>query len=127
MALPEFQRELTDGDKLYIFKRSTAGMEGGISRWEERAQAPMTDDEVRKALEFEIGHGGGAGPDTPGYAYNSSGLRIWGHWDYPNVVKDKPLWAGAATIPKAREGFGIKTPEEFAEPSLFDFAGLSAT
>jgi hypothetical protein len=41
---------------------------------------------------------------------------------YPRA--DKPLWAGDATIAMARKVYGIKTPDEFREPSLFDF-GMS--
>jgi hypothetical protein len=33
---------------------------------------------------------------------------------------DEPLWKGAATVAMARRVYGIKTPEEFREPSLFD-------
>lgn len=123
MALPEFQsRELTAEDRLYIFNRATAGMSGAIERWAQRAKSPMTDEELQEALAFEIGHGGGCGPDRPSYDYNSSGLRIWGGWKYPDLNADKTLWQGAATIAMARHVYGIKTPEEYREPSLFDFA-----
>jgi hypothetical protein len=36
------------------------------------------------------------------------------------------LFKGSATIAKARAVYGIKTPEQFAEPSLFDFAAQTA-
>jgi hypothetical protein len=120
MALAEFQhRELTEADKLFIFKKATAGMSGWQKRWAGRAAIPMTDAQLAEALAFEIGDGGGGGPDIPDTAYAKSGLRIWGGWTYPRQT-DEPLWKGAATIAMAREIYGIKTPEQFAEPSLFD-------
>jgi hypothetical protein len=42
---------------------------------------------------------------------------------YPRE-KDEPLFKGAATVAMARKVYGIKTPDEFRETSLFDF-GMS--
>lgn len=125
MALEEFHdRELTEPDKLFVFIRCTQAMSGAAKRWAERARKPMTDDELHNALAFEIGDcGGGGSPDGPDYHYRASGLRLWGGWTYPRE-KDEPVLRDAATIAMARKIYGIKTPEEFREPSLFDF-GMS--
>jgi hypothetical protein len=118
------ERELTDADKLFVFERATQGTSGAVKRWAERATKSMTDNELREALEYEIGtYGGYCGPSDPDVEYQSNGLRIWGGWS--NVRRtNPPLWSGAATVATARKVYGIKTPEEFREPSLFDF-GMS--
>jgi hypothetical protein len=46
-------------------------------------------------------------------------MTIWGGWLY-FMPQTNPLWSGAATVAMARKVYGIKTPEEFREPSLFD-------
>jgi hypothetical protein len=82
----------------------------------------MTNAQLTEALEFEIGEcGGGGGPDTPDYHYRSSGLRIWGAWN-SRSESEEPVWKGQATLAMARQVYGIKTPQEFREPTLFDFA-----
>jgi hypothetical protein len=97
-------------------------MSGAAHRWAERAVSPMTDEELHDALAWEIGDcGGGGSPDGPDYHYRASGLRLWGGWTYPRE-KDEPLFKGALTMAMARKVYGIKTPEEYREPSLFDFA-----
>jgi len=122
VALPEFQsRDLTAEDRLYVFKRCTGNFLHYVG------EGPKTDAEVSEALSRSLGiEGGGGSPDSPDYHYRGAGLRIWGGWTYPNSRTDKPLWAGAATVAMARQVYGIKTPEEFREPTLFDFM-LSTT
>jgi hypothetical protein len=126
MALEEFQaRELTEADKLYCFKRATESMQGSEERWAERAKRPMSDKELAEALGYELGIlGGGGGPDTPDHFHRSNGLKVWGSWNV-NWVTDAPLRKGLATVAMARQVYGIKKPEEFAEPTLFDFLAAS--
>ena len=122
MALPEHHsRQLTEADMLFVFLRCTRAMSGAADRWDDRARKPMTDEELKEALAWEIGDcGGGGSPDGPDYHYRSSGLRIWGGWVFPRE-RDEPLFKDAATMAMARKVYGNKTPEQFAEPSLFDF------
>ena len=117
VALPEFQhRELTEEDRLYIFRRCTGNFLHYLGEG-------RTNAEVADALRHSLGiSGGGGGPDQPDYWYQGNGLKIWGGWNCMNPRADKPLWAGAATVAMARQVYGIKTPEEFREPTLFDFA-----
>lgn len=124
-------RELTAHEEELLFCRATAMTEGAFGRWAERRLGPMTDDELQDALRYEMGiEGGGTGPYLPDgthmsfYHYKGAGLQIWGgHGDY-NICGRKPRWSGASTIAMARKVYGIRTPEEFRERSLFDF-GMS--
>lgn len=71
----------------------------------------MTDDELGKALEHVIGIMGGssARDNCPSIAYAGAGLRIWAHWDWPDM-RHKPVLEGARTIAMAREIYGIADP-----------------
>jgi hypothetical protein len=112
---------LTPAEREEIFKRGTGGFSGSHTRWHERAKTPMTDEELIEALKYEIGiEGGSGGPDKMWVHYRGNGLKIWGHWEYQNPCSDKPLFAGASTVAMARTVYGIKTPEQWREPSLLD-------
>lgn len=114
------ERQLTEADRLYIFNRATRKIYGAEERWRTRAAQPMTDAELEEALRYELGsEGGGGGPDKPWYWHKAAGLQIGGGW----VCRfgGEPLWKGKATIATARTVYGIKTPQEYAEPSLLDF------
>lgn len=120
-------REMTPHEQELLFCRATAMTEGAFDRWAERRLKPMADEELKAALHFEMGiEGGGTGPRLPDgaymsfYHYKGAGLQIWGgHGDY-KIHCEKPRWAGASTVAMARKVYGIKTPEEFREPTLFD-------
>lgn len=103
----------------YCFRRATCSMQGAEERWNDRAARPMSDAEVKHALEYELGEmGGGCAPDEPDYEYQRSGLKIWGGWSVRRS-SDKPLWQGAATIAKARAFYGLRQPSDDRQLSLF--------
>ncbi len=79
----------------------------------------MTNAEVEKALQYEIGsEGGGGGPDTPDYWYNVSGLKVWVGW-HVRAHREKPTWQGAATVAMARQVYGIRSEAMHPQMSLF--------
>lgn len=113
-------RELSHEDKLYAFKRATNGFSQSGGRWKERAERGLTDEELKAALEFELGiYGGSCGPGEMSLTFQAAGLKIWADWN--TVVPDrdrKPIFQGTATIRMAREVYGIKDPT-VAQMALF--------
>jgi len=105
-------RELSHEDKHYAFRRATHGMAGSEQRWQERAERGLTDEELKAALEFELGiYGGSCGPGEMSLTFQAAGLKIWADWNTvaPDVDR-KPIFQGTATIRMAREVYGIKDP-----------------
>lgn len=105
-------RALTQEDKLYAFKRATNGFSQAEGRWKERAERGMSDEELKAALEYEIGiFDGSGGPGDMSLTYQAAGLKIWADWNVvaPHVDR-KPIFQGTATIRMAREVYGIKDP-----------------
>lgn len=100
-------RSLTEEDKLQIFL--------GVTRGFARRHGPdfgrgMTDDDLASALGDAFGiMGGRAAPDEPYVVYQGAGLKIWGGWSF-QTPKDRPLFAGLATIAVARRVYGIADP-----------------
>jgi hypothetical protein len=116
-------KPLTEAEGKEIFRRATGSFSGSNERWQERAQSPMTDEEVAKALRYEIGiEGGSGGPNMMWVHQRGNGLKIWGHLEYQNPYMDKPLWTAASTVAMARKVYGINTPENWQQPSLFDLS-----
>lgn len=113
-------RELSQEDKLYAFKKATNGFSQAEGRWKERAERGLTDEELKSALEYELGiYGGCGGPGDISLTFQAAGLKIWADWN--TVVPDrycKPIFQGAATIRMAREVYGIKDPTD-AQMALF--------
>lgn len=103
---------LTEEDKTRAFLKATGGMARAGQRWKERAARGMTDEELEAALAFEMGQGGSSGPDGLFISQNDAGLRIWISWDVQNIHTEKPVFAGKATIAKAREVYGIRDPAD---------------
>lgn len=105
---------LTESDKRLAFVRATNGMSAAVERWRARAAKGMTDEELAKALEYEMGIEGGATAtgEWPAYWVKGTGLRIWASWDFPNPYSDPPIFKGAATVAKAREVYGIPDPSK---------------
>lgn len=103
-------RELSHEDKLYAFRKATNGFSQSEGRWKERSARRLTGDEVKTALEYELGiYGGSGGPGDISLAFQAAGLKIWADWN--TVVPDrdcKPIFKGAVTIRMAREVYGIK-------------------
>ncbi|MFM9850239.1 MAG: hypothetical protein ACKVP3_24165 [Hyphomicrobiaceae bacterium] len=112
-------RPLTHDEKLCAFRRATGGFANAGNRWAEAARTGLSDAHLEEALRYELGiMGGSGGPGQPSLAYQGAGLRIWASWDGINMVQDKPLFAGRATIAMAREVYGIRDPSD-RQTSLF--------
>ena len=107
-------RELSHDDKLKAFRKATNGFSQAEGRWKERAERGLSDEELKAALEYEIGiYGGSGGPGDMSISYQAAGLKIWA--DCNTVVPDrdcKPIFQGTATIRMAREVYGIKDPTD---------------
>lgn len=102
--------DLTETDRIEIFKQATRGF---ARRNADQFATGMTDVELVAALEGCLGiFGGSGGPDTYSVTYTGSGLRIWGGWSPVNHVREKPLFAGKATIAMARSIYGISDPNQ---------------
>lgn len=112
-------RPLTHDEKPWAFRRATNGFANAGERWKERARTGLSDDQLEEALRYELGiMGGSGGPGQPSLAYQSAGLKIWASWDGINMVQDKPILAGRATLNMAREIYGIRDPSD-RQTSLF--------
>ena len=104
------ERSLTEADKTAIFKSATRGLE---RRYHEAIRNGMTDKELKMALSAVLGiFGGSGGPLAYSITFTGSGLRIWGSWNVVNHAIEKPLFAGKATIAKARAVYSIANPED---------------
>lgn len=101
---------LTEEDKkTHAFLKATGGMSGAARRWRERAAKGMSEEELAEALAFEMGQGGSGGLSIN---QNGSGLRIWASWETRNLHTAAPIFAGKATIAKARAVYGIRDTSE---------------
>ena len=110
------ERELTEADKIEIFKLATRGLQ---KRYAEQIRSGMTDGELDAALASVLGiFGGSGGPDRFSISHAGNGLRIWGGCHVVNHVQEKPLFEGKRTIAKAREVYVIPDPEN-DQMSLF--------
>jgi hypothetical protein len=106
-------RELTAEDRLHAFMRATGGYERSAKRWAQLARTGLTDEELAKALAFEIGIlGGSGGPEELSITYQGAGLKIWAGWEIFNHVTEKPIFEGRSTIAMAREVYGIRDPSD---------------
>lgn len=113
------KRPLTHEEKLWAFRRATGGFANAGNRWAEHARTGLSDAHLEEALRYELGiMGGSCGPGQLDIAYQGAGLKIWASWDRINLVQDKPIFAGRATIAMAREVYGIRDPSD-RQTSLF--------
>ena len=104
------QRAFTEGDKTAVFRIATRRLSALCS---DRLKSGMTSAELEEALKLVLGEfGGSGGPDTYSVTHAAAGLRIWGGWHVVNHVLEKPLFAGKATVAKAREVYGIVDPND---------------
>jgi hypothetical protein len=100
---------LTHVERTEIFKLATRGL---VHRYGDQFKAGMTDADLRSAMAEALGlFGGSGGPDGPTVAYTGAGFRIWGGRHTVNHHKQKPLFAGDATVAMAREVYGISDPQ----------------
>jgi hypothetical protein len=105
--------EITEADRIAGFRKATCGMAGAAARWQERAAKSMNDDDLAKALAYEIGaFGGSGGPDSLCLTYQAAGLKIWIGWEIGNTHEQPPTIQGQATVAMARELYGIKDPAD---------------
>ena len=103
------KRAFTEVDKTEVFRIATRRLPSICG---DRLNTGMIDAELEQALKLVLGEfGGSGGPDTYSITYAAAGLRIWGGWHVVNHVLEKPLFAGQATIAKAREVYGIPDPD----------------
>jgi hypothetical protein len=109
-------RPLSEADKLAAFKACTGSLP---KRYKKEIAAGMTDAQLAIALEQAIGILGGSSAQRgrPAVAYKGAGLKIWAGWDWPDM-RQKPLFAGAATIALARQIYCIPDPND-GQMSLF--------
>jgi hypothetical protein len=102
-----------EAERVAGFRKATCGMAGAAARWRERAARGMSDDELAKALAYEIGvYGGSGGPDCLCLTYQAAGLKIWIGWDIENTHDQPPTLQGMATVAMARIVYGIKDPAD---------------
>ena len=103
-------RPLTTADRIEVFRIATSGF---VLRYADTIAKGMSDTELEAALVATLGSfGGSGGPDRLSVTFTGAGLRIWGGWHVVNHVKEKPLFAGKATIALAREFYGIADPKD---------------
>jgi hypothetical protein len=102
---------LTEEEKHSVFLRAVCGFQGSKDRWAKRIQTGLTDEALKAALKYELGHFGGSGSrDSINIAYQGDGLKIWaGSYDL-NPCLDAPLFEGMQTIKMARVVFNIADP-----------------
>ncbi len=113
------KRILTDADKKAAFLRATHSFTNAKKRWKERAEHGLTDEQLTKALKYELGIAGGSGcRDTVSVSYQGAGLKIWASWNISFNTTNKPIFEGKETIQMARIVFGIADPNN-AQMSLF--------
>lgn len=104
------ERPLTEADKTEIFRIATRGFP---KRHAEAIKNGMTDEELEAALAQTLGiFGGCSGPGGYSTTFTGTNLRIWGGWHVVNHVTEKPLFAGRRTIAKARDVYGISSPDD---------------
>jgi hypothetical protein len=73
--------EIGEAERMAGFRPATCGTAGAAARWRERAAKGMSDDELAKALAFEIGiFGGRSSPDGISLTYQAAGLKMWISW-----------------------------------------------
>ncbi len=101
-------RILTDEDKKAAFICATNNMQGATSRWQQRAESGLNDEQLHDALRYELGIAGGSScADSISVSYAGAGLKIWASWQSVNDCIDAPIFEGKQTIAMARLVYGI--------------------
>ncbi len=101
---------LSEAEREAIFRIATSGF---ADRYAETIRTGMSDEELGAALEAVLGiYGGSGGPGKPSVEFTGAGLRIWGGRDFVAHTRDKPLFAGKATIAMARRVYGVRNPDD---------------
>jgi len=107
-------RPVTQSDKRLAFIRTVHTTSGAKDRWQARAKTGLTDEELKRALAYELGIAGGCSgyDDCPAIAYQAAGLKIWASWDSVNAYSDSPVLEGEHTIRMARQVLNILNPDD---------------
>lgn len=102
-------RELSREERLEVFRRATRT----LPKWyAQEIRRGMSDAALTEALKQVLGiQGGSGGPGMLDVAYQGAGLKIWGGWEWPNLVTDTPLFSGEATVAMARDVYDIADPD----------------
>lgn len=101
-------RPLTGADKVEAFKTATRNLP---KRFEQEIQNGLTDEALKEMLCSVMGiYAGTCGAGRMSVCWQSSGLKIWAAWHVVNTVREKPIFAGKATLAAARNVYGIKEP-----------------
>jgi hypothetical protein len=105
--------EIGEAERVAGFRKATCGMAGAAARWQERAAKGISDDELTKALAYEIGTFGSSGsPDGLDVTYQAARLKIWISWEIRNTHQSEPTFQGRATVAMARAVYGIPDPAD---------------
>ena len=112
-------RILSEEDRKTAFVRAVTNMSGAEQRWKERTETGLNDEQLSKALSYELGiAGGNSCRNTINIAYKTAGLKIWASWQSVNPCIDAPIFEGQQTIAMARKIFEITDPAD-RQMSLF--------
>lgn len=106
-------KEVTREDIEKALRRAINHTEGSGARWAERIASGLTDEELAKALRYELGIAGGqSGRDMLSIDYQGAGFKIWASWGSTNPCSDKPVLEGRNTMEMTREIYGIRDPAD---------------
>ena len=104
---------LTQEDKQHALRRALTSTQGAVKRWSERAATGLSDEDMAKAVRYELGICGGSGcRDSIDIHYEGAGFKIWAAWECFNPYQTEPIFQGQATITAARQLFGVKSPDD---------------
>lgn len=95
------------------FRQATSAYAGSVERWTERAGQPMTNAELRQALQREMGESHGvSGPGIPTTFADKRSMCIWVDPSVPCPYPDreKPTWRGRDVVDLARLVYDIPKP-----------------
>lgn len=105
------KRDVTDSDIDWAINRSAHSMEGAEKRWAERRAKGLTDEDLRSALGYEFGQGGGSQSGHPSRWTTGSEtnpvISVYWHSKKKTVVKGKDLLERARAILKISDT-GVK-------------------
>ena len=104
------KNNLTPEELKNAFLRSVCSVAEAKDRWRQRSKAGLTDEELKEALQYELGIAGGSSGKIC-IAYQGAGLKIWAAREIFNQYEEKPVFEGKQTMQMARDVFGIKNPD----------------
>lgn len=102
---------LTEEEKAFALRIATNSMQGSRERWAERIATGLTDQQLARALEYELGSFGSRDRQGIGVTFQGSGLRIWADRCMGNRSRP-PILEGQRTVSFARRIYGISDPDD---------------